>query len=328
MPKGANVVWCGTLEIGWKHLEKDILHAPPQIPGAEPTVSRINQSPLSEDDLPADSFIATAGYMKDGIVENVKMQMAQRFQKNMELGSMAEPNGILVYSYLQTACAFSIPYFDNREPLHFRDSTGKETEVTAFGIEEKDEYAYQRLREQIEVLFLLRNQNNGKLVQEFALDLCKESSPNQFVVASVPPKGSLTETLEDVEQKIRKFANQPHPEYMNEFGIRDVLLVPNMNWEIRHHFTELEGSDKTFSNPGFASYYIKTAEQMIRFKLDRSGAELASESKEYFKPMATHFVLDHPFLIYIKKRGKEHPFFVMWVDNAELLSKPRNTDDR
>jgi hypothetical protein len=26
-----------------------------------------------------------------------------------------------------------------------------------------------------------------------------------------------------------------------------------------------------------------------------------------------------PFLIYLKKRGAGHPFFVMWVDNAELL---------
>ena len=28
-----------------------------------------------------------------------------------------------------------------------------------------------------------------------------------------------------------------------------------------------------------------------------------------------------PFLIAMKRRGATHPFFVMWVDNAELLSK-------
>ena len=40
------------------------------------------------------------------------------------------------------------------------------------------------------------------------------------------------------------------------------------------------------------------------------------------KPMAIHFVCDHPFLIVVKKQGAKRPFFVMWVDNAELLCKP------
>lgn len=31
---------------------------------------------------------------------------------------------------------------------------------------------------------------------------------------------------------------------------------------------------------------------------------------------------DRPFLIYVKKRGAEYsPFFVMWVDNAELMER-------
>jgi hypothetical protein len=34
-------------------------------------------------------------------------------------------------------------------------------------------------------------------------------------------------------------------------------------------------------------------------------------------PKKLHF--DRPFLIYLKKRDAARPFFVMWVDNAELL---------
>ena len=75
-------------------------------------------------------------------------------------------------------------------------------------------------------------------------------------------------------------------------------------------------------NAGFGGYYIAKAMQTIRFKLDRSGAELASEAKCSANRSATHFVCDRPFLIVVKKRGAERPFFVMWVDNAELLCKP------
>ena len=102
-----------------------------------------------------------------------------------------------------------------------------------------------------------------------------------------------------------------------------MLLVPNLNWELQHSFSELEGTDKRLLNPGFEEYSFAKVMQTIRFKLDRSGAELASETQMVCKPMATHFICDRPFLIVVKKRaGAEHPFFAMWVDNAELLCKP------
>jgi hypothetical protein len=33
------------------------------------------------------------------------------------------------------------------------------------------------------------------------------------------------------------------------------------------------------------------------------------------------FVLDRPFLLYLKKPNAKWPFFAMWVDNAELLRR-------
>jgi hypothetical protein len=314
MLKGENVIWCGTLQLAWKHLEKDVLHTPPQLQDAEALASRLSQGQLKEDDLPPDSFLATAGFAKNGVSEKVRSEMKRRFHKDAQIDSL-EPNDILAYAYIQAAVAFTIPFFDNRKAFRFRDSSGKETEVGSFGIEQKDEYAYERLRQQIEVLYLLRNMKTYA-VEEFALDLCRDSSPCQIILACVPPKATLFETLKVVDKKIRDFPRR-------HFGVTDVLLVPNMNWEIRHHFAELEGADKRFLNTGFSAYHVGKAMQTIRFKLDRSGAELASESKLYCLPIATHFIFDRPFLIYMKKRGSDRPFFVMWVDNGELLCKPR-----
>jgi hypothetical protein len=31
------------------------------------------------------------------------------------------------------------------------------------------------------------------------------------------------------------------------------------------------------------------------------------------------FIVDRPFLIVIKRRSAEQPYFVAWIDNAELL---------
>ncbi len=320
MPKGENVVWCATLQLAWDHLGKDVLHQPPHVQGAEAVASRLNASQLAEDDLPPESYLATAGFAKDGVVEKVKSEMKRRFQKEVQIDTL-QPNDVLAYAYLEANAAFTIPFFDKRGPLRFKGPDGQETKVAAFGIEEKHEYAYRALRAQIGVLYALRK-TKSEALGEFALDLCRDSSPNQIVIACVPPKATLLETLKDVEKKTQDFAGNSDPAFMKEFGIRDVLLVPNLNWEVRHDFPELEGDGKRFLNAGFEGYYIAKAMQTIRFKLDRSGAELASEAQMPCKPMATHFVCDRPFLIFVKKRGAERPFFVMWVDNAELLCKP------
>ncbi len=316
MPRHKNVVWCGTLQLAWNRLGKDVLHQPPRVRGAEAVVSRLNQAQLKEDDLPPDSYLATAGFAKDGIVEKVKSEMMRRFHKEVEIDPM-EPDHILAYAYLETNAAFTIPFFENRGRFRFRDSAGQETRVSSFGITGDHEYAYEKLRKQVDVLYELRSKTNPRELEEFVVDLCRDSSPNQILVACVPPKATLLEILGDIEKK-----TQPDAEYRRKFGIVDVLLVPNLNWEVQHQFAELEGRDKPFLNAGFNGYYIAKAMQTIRFKLDRTGAELASEAETLCKPSPTYFVCDRPFLIVVKKRGAERPFFVMWVDNAELLSKP------
>jgi hypothetical protein len=132
----------------------------------------------------------------------------------------------------------------------------------------------------------------------------------------VEPKETLIETLSYIDQQ---YKNTPKDEYYHEFGPNDVLLVPNIFWRIIHSFNELERN--TIQNPEYQGWPIQKAMQVIQFRLDRSGAELKSESKLYLQPIPTFYVFDRPFLIYIKKRGANYPFFALWVDNAELLEK-------
>jgi hypothetical protein len=123
--------------------------------------------------------------------------------------------------------------------------------------------------------------------------------------------------LADVDKKMA----QPARENSSSLGPIDSLLIPMMHWRVSHRFKELEGKDKPFLNPTLNGLFLDTALQTIQFRLDRSGAELASESKDYCKPAATFFDFNRPFLIIMKRRGGGNPFFVMWVDNAELLQE-------
>ncbi|MHC4439849.1 MAG: hypothetical protein ACYS3S_21030, partial [Planctomycetota bacterium] len=66
---------------------------------------------------------------------------------------------------------------------------------------------------------------------------------------------------------------------------------------------------------------------MIDFALSRTGVVLKSDAIIIIPPRggltgSRHFHFDRPFLIYLKKREPAAtPFFVMWVDNAELMQE-------
>ncbi len=320
VPEGKNVIWCGTMQLAWNRLGEDVLNQPPNVTGAETVALRLNEARFGDDDLPVNSYLAVAGFVKDGIVDTVNREMASRFNKVVEIDPL-EANDILAYAYLEARTNFTLPYFDSSKAFRFLDSTGKETQVASFGIEEKHEYAYDHLREQVDVLYRDRDEMYSE-PEEFVLDLCRFSSPNQLIVARIPREATLAETLADMEKKTRDLALAPDSEHYRRFGPNDVLIVPNLNWEVQHRFTELEGPDRPLLNDGFGEYYIAKAMQTIRFRLDRSGAELASEAQLPCAPVPTHYLYNRPFLIVMKQRGAERPFFLMWVDNAELLSKP------
>jgi len=109
-----------------------------------------------------------------------------------------------------------------------------------------------------------------------------------------------------------------NPALQKGLGPNDVLLVPDIAWQITHRFTELEGIE--FMNANVKGQRIDVAQQDIRLRLDRGGAELQSEAKIYMRPMPTYYLFNHPFLLYMKTRGAEMPYLAIWIENAELLN--------
>ena len=321
IPKGKNVIWCASFQIAWNHMRDDVVKAPLQIQNAEEVAGRLNRGKQSEVDLPTGTYYAAAGFAEKGVAEIIREKMAEHFPAVPAPPLHESGKGIIAYAYLEAQAKFEIPYFQLGEGMRFRDSTGASARVSCFGLAHRHEYAYYKLRGQIEVLRLRKDWEADSLEPPgFVLDLCKESVPNQLLLASIERKGTLSETLAFLEEKIGKETGGDFAS-AKEFGPRDELMVPDMVWEVLHHFRELEGEDKRLANTGFDGLYIAEAAQTTRFRLGRGGAELASEAKLLFQPIPTYFLLNHPFLVCMRKRGSKTPFFVMWVDNAELLSR-------
>jgi hypothetical protein len=317
-PKGKNIIWCSSFQLAWNALKDNVVGEPVIVKGAEELSNKLNTAEQSREDLLEESFYADAGLVKEGILEKIKKEVRRRFPGEPIAQITGRDEAIVAYSHLAANVKFKNPFFENTKSLVFTESTGNESEVTSFGIRKEDQGASRRLREQVDILLYARDPNNPLNVRSLAVDLCKYTEPYQVVLALTEPKGTLGETLADLKYKIEEFREKSA---QAKIGINDILIVPNMFWRIAHHLKELEG--KYLSNEGYQEYPFGTALQTIEFKLDRTGASLRSTALLIVLSGPRRLIFNRPFLIYMKKRGAERPFFVMWVDNAELLSEWR-----
>ncbi|UCC96320.1 MAG: hypothetical protein JSW66_10785 [Phycisphaerales bacterium] len=322
-PENKNVIWCSSFQLAWNRMKDDVIGAAVEVVGAEELAARLNNSEQSDADVEASSFYAAAGRVEEGIISKVQKDMAARFPSHSvpDFSHIAAiPRAILAYSYLTANVPFKYPYRQVRERFVFTDSEGVETDVGAFGV-----WGYhsrcKKMREQVEILYVHEDYdepNEDRQMKEFAIDLCKHSKPYQVVVAVVEPKDTLVQTLDQVNRQIADAKRQELHKEMSTLKGVDVLIVPEMFWEIDHRFQELIGKLVANADPPNP---IVEARQSIEFKLDRYGAALESEATIAVSAIPRYFKFNRPFLVSMKKRGREQPFFMMWVDNAELLNR-------
>lgn len=302
-PKGKNVIWCGTFQLCWDQLKP--LVGPIRVAGAEETVRRLDAGRMPADDLPPGGYYAAAGRVKDGIIETIRAQMAERFPNVSPALPEADGAEAVAYAYLHGAVKFRQPYFDYAGIPEFVNSAGQRAGVKCFSLSdnEYDDNLNGKLRRQIDILYC---HVKDHYPEEFVLDLDKTSAPSQLILACVAPKETLAATWHDVQRKMDEW--KPAQEE-RAFRDNDKLVVPEVNYKIKHSFKELEAGG------GLKAW------QDIDFRLDRSGAIVSSAAGMYAWGMSRNFSFTRPFLIALRKRGAAEPYFVMWIDNAELLCK-------
>ena len=328
LPEHRNVIWCATFQMAWDKLKRDVIKEPIQVIGAEALADRLNRGEFPPAHIEKESFYLAAGFVKDGIIEEVQREMARRFPSEtiapFDPRYKTLPGAFLGYGFLRASVPFKYAFYAGRTPFRFVDSNGTRTDVASFDtIATSPSPDSEKIRAQVEVLcggtvdFL-----SGDLTG-FAIDLCKESKPYQVVLARILRAETLGATLAAVDKRIADFKSSPDYQELRDLGHQDNLTVPDVLYRLTHQYLEL--IDHSFGNRAFSDCFIFEAMQMVDFRLSRTGVILKSEARLGGAGGGSgtpprDFRFDKPFLIYVKKRQADaKPFFVMWVDNAELM---------
>ncbi|MCC6508635.1 MAG: hypothetical protein IT423_05990 [Pirellulaceae bacterium] len=317
-----NVVWCATFQVAWDRLCDDLIGTPLQIANAQVVANRMNNSPVTEAVLPSDSYFTAAGRLEDGIIATIRKEMTRQFP-HAHLPNLEGEVGFVTYGYMETAVTFTKPFSDTEQQIRFSDTAGVAQPVSGFGLHQGTDWDLRAEQAaQVKILFSqtdvpTNNVSDGARLSAFALDLTADQTEQQVIVAVLPRAEHLRAILDDLAMKIAKFAPDDSSERLQAI---DSLAIPNVAFEVDHEFDELEGDNKLIETPGeFQGLHIQTAAQSIHFRLDKSGATVISESYLVVGATPRYFVVDRPFLIVMKRRSSDEPYFAAWIGNAEFL---------
>ena len=311
---GRNVVYCATFSIAWNRLRDDIIKEDIKVKTPVDIVSYLNKSLVTEADMDAKDYLASAGLVEGNIVGKINQALQRKFGYDawlLDPHEYKDPATILAYAFLNKNMQFKSPFEDFENPIYFA-SGGRGDKVVGFGIHQYlSQPEHSQMGDQVEICEYVDTEN-------FIIRLKAESSNDEIVLAKVPAKATLLKTYEKVHTRIAD--SKPI-----RLGKNDILQIPKFDLALIQSYSTLLGVH--LANKGFDDYFFAEAAQRINFKLDESGARVKSEGKIVLKkgvPIDFKLLLfNSPFLLYLKKPDGRYPYLMLWIDNTELLVKSK-----
>jgi hypothetical protein len=306
-----NVVWCATFQIAWDQLPKE-----PDLPRGDGSfVGELERKPFDLRSLSPDSYLAMGGDVEDGIRDRIGTEMARRFPDVVPSFSEASPRDeVVIYAFLRKLLPFAQKFVELSVPLPFIAGETT-TPVSGFGYERAEPNADRdrELREQVTVLDYVSP-------DDFILRLSTKTERDEIFLAKVAPRETLSAVWQDVQVRIQ----QPRGENLQrEFQPAETLRVPKLLLNVERNYDELHRSF-------IGGRPIHVARQIVRFRLDESGAILESEAEivaEFGEdtpraaPRPRHFAFDRQFLLALQERGATQPYLLIWIANTELMER-------
>lgn len=289
IPPNANVIWCNTFQLAWHELSS-VLGEEKMAGYASPTITQLNRSRASKDDLDEPSYVAAAGSGPD-FVRRVHRELEEKFKGQASSQFLPALTGSVpcAFSYLFKSLPFRWAFHRFETPLGFGGR-----QVESWGISQLLDFDKAEIQQSSQIYV-----HEYTSPEQFILELKVLSDGDQLILARVPARGTVQETIAGIRQRLSENARP---------GLRELedLQVPVFNFEILRQFREV--------SPPLAD-----AAQVVRFRLDERGAILRSEAISASAQPQRRFIFDGPFCVLLQRRNSTQPYFFLWAANSEVM---------
>ncbi|MCI8616761.1 MAG: RNA polymerase sigma factor [Clostridia bacterium] len=293
--KTKNNLWAGTFDLVWKELE-EILGRKIELEENVEMANQLNESEFSKKMLSKEDYQIEVKEENDG--------------------------GYNIIATLNKDLNFLVP-FSNLSDAESRSFGHGEEYVKWFGINNAGE---EKLRQNVEILFYNKpsnlqwfdtygknEQNNSKYDNTFAVKL-KTKEGDEIIIYRTDDKKTFKEYYNDIKIKTNKYNGKKKLQKNEE------VIIPFVKVDGTVSYDELKG--KTIKNTN--GMYISTAAQNVKFNLNEKGCNLYSEAEivsTYLAEGDRIFLFDDTFIIFMKEKDSDNPYFALKVDNDDILVK-------
>lgn len=287
IPKGKNAVYAPALLFAWDKI-RELIKAP-----VETNALQSQDFLLLNNSHGFEKSLDSSEYSAEASVENGIIKARAFFNKTLPFNKVMHRWG---------------------EPVLFMDSS-----VAFFGVE----YADQEVSEQFSVLYF-------KNEDQFILRIQPKDSTSEIILCKgmslQTSLGSLQHEADSLISLGEKESVMAANRSVYSINKDDRIAIPVIRFNLDTRYESL--IDQTFK-AGNKQYKIIEAYQRTALILEEHGAVAESEARmaadsagaavpELIKPKILLF--NKPFFLVIRKKTTTAPYFMMWVENPELLT--------
>jgi len=330
-----NLIFCSSFQMVWNEMCNKFADGPLEIFEAPKYTENLNKLYKQPALIDSESYIAMSGLGKENIVKKINQTVKKRFGHLAEdelpppLKHILAPNDIMAFSYLYKNLEFA-ESFENINPIAMTINNNIFL-ANAFGI--IGEHGKEKLYKQLKIKYFNDRTSEINAPKGVIISLITNSSTDELIIYDITIQGTLLDNYKNVNALIKanveeKFSSDNNIVYINgcaSFSI-DKLAIPKLNFNIFHELIELK--NKRVLNQSLKKYnhvtIIKSAIQKIALKLDEKGVKLMSYAELHFKGAAfrpKQIIIKCPFIIILKNKDKDYPYFMSYVCNNEVLVK-------
>lgn len=299
-----NYIWGSAMNYAWNELKDSIIKDPITLETTDSIallmVDKLNNSPFTKDDMDAASYYIKSGFGQK-TVDQINREVKKKFP-DMTLGGVQtslQPKDIISFAYFLKKVEYQA-VFDTMDVLF------ENQKVKGFFA------ANARQRGNVRVV-------NYETDDKFIINLKLKDESDELILC----KGYSMENPQGALDEVNKLNVGGSPK------IEDEEVFEMSKLHVNHMRVYKELINKQLTNKEFSDYYIRQMYEMIKFDLDEKGARVENKAMialpAAMPPEETkrirNFRLDKPYWIFMKRRANKTPYFVLGVNNTDIMEK-------
>lgn len=310
-----NNVWVGSFQLAWNEFldtrlnGKDLKFEDYD----SQLANELNKRSFTKDMISDDSYYIKVAETTPELKNEIEQDLKNKFNYDSSIldnldFTKADGNRKCYTLYAMLCKNFEFPKpFDRLAGIRFKDSEGF---YKCFGIENSSS---EDLNSNVEVLYFNKISDDNLRSNDFAVKL-KTKGNDEVIICKTDSNDSFENIYQEMNEKAKNYTGR------KDFTEDDELKIPYINLDTVINYDELCGKFIEGTN----GLYLKNAMQNVKFSLNEKGGNLTSEAgiQDMYLSVGMetrYFYLDNNFIIFLKEKDADKPYFALRITNTDLL---------